>query len=193
MICLNADYYDENDLVNLGIKKVGSNVRVSKNCTIVGLDNIEIGSHVRIDANCVLTATNFELPMVLGDYIHIGSNCTILGNAGFTMKDFSGLSHGVRIFTSSDDFSGEYLFGPTVPKNLRHATSSPIVLEKYVLIGTNTVILPGAILNEGVAVGASSVVNKELKPWTIYFGVNPKAIGERKRNLEYLAQELKMK
>lgn len=88
MICLNADYYDENDLRNIGIKKVGAYVRIAKTCTIVGLDNIEIGNNVRIDANCVLTATNPERPMVIGNYIHIGSNCTILGNAGFEMKDF---------------------------------------------------------------------------------------------------------
>lgn len=193
MICLNADYYDENDLLRLGIKKIGTNVKVAKTCTIVGLDNIEIGNNVRIDTNCVLTATNSDHPMVIGSYIHIGSNCTILGNAGFVMKDFSGLSHGVRVFTNSDDFSGEYLFGPVVPKNLRNPISSPIVLEKYVLIGTNSIILPGAILNEGVAVGAMSLVKNELTAWKIYAGVPSKIISDRKQDLENKARSIQFK
>lgn len=58
------------------------------------------------------------------------------------------------------------------------------------LIGTNTIILPGAILNEGVAVGASSIVKTELQPWTIYMGINPKTICKRNHNLKNLAQNL---
>ena len=64
-------YYDEKELAAFGFKSVGSNVRVARNCTIVGLENISIGSNVRIDGYTAIVAAGTGW-VSLGSYIHIG-------------------------------------------------------------------------------------------------------------------------
>lgn len=189
MKSINAEYFTEDDLNQLGIKRVGLNVKISKNCTIVGLENISIGSNVRIDSNCVITATHGQI--VLGNYIHIGAQCAILADAGFIMDDFSGLSHGVKVFTGCDDFSGEFLFNPMVPEKLTNVKRAPVALNQYALIGAGSVILPGVVISEGVAVGALSLVSKSLKSWAIYSGVPARRIRERKKDMIELSNQLK--
>jgi galactoside O-acetyltransferase len=65
-----------------------------------------------------------------------------------------------------------------------------LVIEKHVIIGAGSVVLPGAILNEGVAIGSNSLVYKECKPWSIYAGSPVKFIKERAKNALELEKEL---
>ena len=57
------------------------------------------------------------------------------------------------------------------------------------MIGTNSTVLPGVELGEGVAVGAHSLVTKSCDPWGIYVGVPAKRMKERSRQLLKLEQE----
>ncbi len=45
-------YYSDADLKNAGFRKLGNNVSIAKNCTIIGIKNILIGDNVRIDGYC---------------------------------------------------------------------------------------------------------------------------------------------
>lgn len=56
-------------------------------------------------------------------------------------------------------------------------------MEKHVIIGAGSVILPGVVLQEGVAVGAMSLVNKDCDEFTIYAGAPAKPIKKRSKNL----------
>ena len=67
--------------------------------------------------------------------------------------------------------------------HLRKIVKSPIILEKYVIIGANCVVLPGVRLEEGVAIGANSLVNKSCKEWGIYGGSPIKLLKERSKDL----------
>lgn len=55
-----------------------------------------------------------------------------------------------------------------------------ILIMDDVWIGANTVILDGSIIEQGVVVGAQSLVRGVLKAYTIYAGNPLKVIGERK-------------
>ena len=103
-------------------------------------------------------------------------------------KNFSSISSGCRIFTSSDDYTGNFLFSPTVPKKYTKPKNKKILIEKFVNVGANSVILPGVIIKEGSAIGALSLVNKSLNKWEIYFGTPVKKIGERSKNLITLSK-----
>ena len=46
------------------------------------------------------------------------------------------------------------------------------------------VILPGVTIGEGAVVGANSVVDRNLKPWTIYHGNPVKKVGMREKPTE---------
>ena len=119
----------------------------------------------------------------------MGVNCYINGSYGFQIKIFSSISSGCRIFTSYDDNSGNLLFSPTIPKKYTKPTNKKILIEKFVNIGANSVILPGIVAGEGSAVGALSLVNKNLNKWEIYFGIPAKKIGQRSKKLINLSKK----
>ncbi|WP_435952269.1 acyltransferase [Dryocola sp. BD626] len=177
----NPGYYTEADLKEAGIKSVGKNVLVARNCTIVGLGNIEIGNNVRIDGFTTLIAAG-EGFIRLGSYIHIGGTSTLLASSGVVMDDFSCLSHGVKIYTRSDDYSGEFMTNPTVPASLTHVTSGTIIIGRHAIVGSQSSLLPNVHLAEGTAVGANSLVTKDTEAWSIYAGSPARRIKDRKRN-----------
>jgi len=152
-------YYTENDLMKAGFKSVGKNVSIAKNCTIIGLPNISIGDNVRIDGYCSIIAAGTGY-VTLGSYIHIGSYCMLSAGDGIVMDDFSGISQGVRIYSRTDDFSGEFLTNPMVPEKYIGLTQGKVELRKHVIIGSGSVILPKVTIGEGSSVGALSLVTK---------------------------------
>jgi galactoside O-acetyltransferase len=183
-------HYTEHDLANEGFKHLGSNVRIAKNCTIIGAENISIGDNVRIDACCTIVAPG-QGYLNLGSYIHIGGYCALLAGSGIIMEDFSGLSWGCQLYSRSDDYSGKHLTNPTVPSKYTAVSGGAISLAKHVIVGAGSVILPKVTLGEGVAVGALSLVSKDLEPWGIYSGVPVKRIKNRKLDLLALEQSLR--
>ena len=88
-------FYESDELRSMGFKAVGDNVKIAKNCTIIGLKNITIGNNVRIDANIVIAAAAGYL--AIGNYIHIGAGSHLACVGGITFEDFSNTSQGVRI------------------------------------------------------------------------------------------------
>lgn len=110
------------------------------------------------------------------------------------MEDFSGLSGGVKIYTGNEDYLGECLTNPTIPAPYRVATRSFIYIKKHAIIGSNSVVLPGVTIGEGVAIGANSLVTKDCEPWKVYFGSPAKAIKSRpKEKILELEQQLRNK
>jgi galactoside O-acetyltransferase len=182
-------FYHETDLRQFGFKQVGNDVRIARNCTIIGLHNISIGDHVRIDSNVVIAAGSGEL--VIGSYIHIAAGCYLSAVGGLVLHDFSGLSQGVKIYTATDDYSGETLTNPTVPKQFKNVEVARVVLGKHVIIGAGAVILPGCEIGEGSSVGALSLVTKSLEPWGVYFGSPVKRLKARSQKLLELEQQLR--
>jgi acetyltransferase-like isoleucine patch superfamily enzyme len=173
-------YYYTPELRRMGFGSIGENVRIARNCNIVGLANINIGHDVQIDSFCQIIATG---PVRLGSYIHIGAFCLLSGKAGITMDDLSGLSQGVRIYSASDDYSGRTLAGPMVPAEFKNVKLAHVRLARHVIVGSGAVILPGACMGEGVALGALSLATHRLMPWGIYSGTPAKFIRERRRDL----------
>lgn len=176
-------FYTENELQQLGFKKVGKNVLISRKASFYSPQTIEIGNHVRIDDFCILSGQ-----IELGNYIHISAQCALYGQAGIIIEDFSGLSPGTIVFSATDDFSGQWLVGPMVPEEFRHVIMGKVHIKKFVQVGARSVILPGVTLEEGVAVGALSLVNKSLEAWKIYAGIPARMIKDRDKNLVELAK-----
>jgi galactoside O-acetyltransferase len=102
---------------------------------------------------------------------------------------FSGLSSRCSLYSSSDDYSGAFLTNPTVPKQFLNIKKGPIILGKHVIIGTNSCVLPGCHLGDGVAVGAFSLVNKDIEEFKIAVGIPAVAVKDRKKELINLEKE----
>ncbi|MDQ4629260.1 acyltransferase [Janthinobacterium lividum] len=178
----NPGYYTQDDLQHAGFRHVGNNVRVAKNCVIVGMENISLGNNVRIDGYSTLVAAGGG-HIRIGNHVHIGGYCFLSGAAGITLDDFSGLSQGVRLYSKTDDYSGASLTNPTVPEEFTNCKSGPVHLGRHVIVGSGSVLLPDITVGEGVAVGALSLVTKSLESWGIYAGTPAKRLKNRARDL----------
>jgi acetyltransferase-like isoleucine patch superfamily enzyme len=181
-------FYDTSELRRMGFSQVGDNVRIAKNCTIVGLENIVIGDHVRIDAYCTIVATGH---LYLGSHIHIAAHCHLSAGDGIRMEDFSGIATGVRLYTRTDDFTGSFLTGPMVPHEFTRATRGMVTLGRHVVVGSQSVVLPNVSIGEGSCVGALSLVTKSLEPWGIYVGCPVRRFKERSQRLLDLEAEMR--
>lgn len=181
-------FFSEHELQNYGFKSLGKNVSIAKNCTIIGLHNISIGDNVRIDGYTTIVASGDGF-LNLGSFIHIGGYSLLSAGAGITMSDFSGLSQGVRIYSKTDDYTGNSLTNPTVDPKYTSVTSGEVILNRHSIIGSSTVILPGVTIGEGSSVGALSLVTKNLPEWGVYFGSPAKKIKDRKKKLLELERD----
>lgn len=172
----------------LGFAAVGENAQISDKASFYGLSRVTLGNNVRIDDFCVLAAGVGGI--VVGNYVHIAVGSSLIGAGKIIMSDFSGLSSRVSIYSSSDDYSGTALTNPTVPSGYTGVTHADVYLGKHVIVGSGSVILPGVALEDGVAVGALSLVNRDCKAFGIYTGNPARRVRERKRDLLELEQQL---
>lgn len=185
-----AGYCDESRLSELGFKSVGKNVLISRMCNIVGVGNISIGDNVRIDAFTTIIAAGSGF-LNIGSYVHIGGYSALFAGSGIEMGDFSGLSQGVKIYSKSDDYSGEFMTNPTVPSRYTGVIGGKVTIGRHAIIGSQSIVMPGIEIAEGVAIGANSLVTKNTEEWSVYFGSPAKKIKNRKRNPLNLELELK--
>jgi len=171
-------FYSTEELSDLGLKKYGKDVLISRKCSIYNPENLSLGNNVRIDDFCLLSGN-----ISIGSNVHISAYCGLYGSFGIQMEDFTGLSPRCLVFSASDDFSGEFLISPMVAKEKTNVTGGKVIIKKYSQIGANSVIMPNIVVGEGVAVGAMSFVNNALDEWSIYAGIPAKKIKVRSKGL----------
>ncbi|MDR6883468.1 acyltransferase [Bacillus sp. 3255] len=182
-------FYSEEELRRIGFKSIGNNVKISKLCSVYSPENIIVSDNVRIDDFTMLSASQGEI--IIGSNVHIAVFCAVYGAGGVEIRDFAGLSSRVVLYSATDDYSGRFLTNPTVPSKYLNVIKGKIVLNKHVIIGTNSTVLPSVNIGEGSAVGAHSLVNKDLGSWGVYMGSPVRKINERaKKLLDFEAEYL---
>lgn len=181
-------YYSNEELKTIGFASVGMNVLISKKASIYSAEKIFIGNNVRIDDFVILSGH-----ISIGNHVHIAAYSGIFaGDVGVEFNDFSGVSGNVMVYAITDDYSGNFLVGPTVPDEFRKITSKKVILNKHCHVGTGSVLLPGAILKTGASLGVMSMVyNRKMPEWSFCSGVPAKKISDRNKD-ESLKLELKL-
>ena len=169
------------DLADLGLGAYGDNVRISTKASLHNTKNIRIGSHVRIDDFCVLSAGDGGID--IGNFIHVGVFSSLIGAGRITLRDFCNLSSRTSIYSSNDDYSGVHMTNPTVPPEFTGVTHAAVTVGRHAIIGAGSVLLPGVILEDGVAVGALSLIKQNCQAFGIYAGSPARRIGNRTRDL----------
>ena len=167
-----------NAAYNLNFSSVGQDVIIWPLAKIVSPEVVSIGNSVIIDDYVFLMGGD---KTSIGSFIHIASFTSVTGGGRLIMENFSGLSSGTRVYTGNEDYNGGCLTNPSVPFPYRIAERSFVHIKKHVIVGANSVILPGVTIGEGTAIGANSLVTKDCKPWTIYFGSPAKPMRRRPR------------
>ncbi len=179
-------YLSEKELAALGLASCGRHVFISRHAMLTRPERVHIGSRVRIDHYAIIDSTS---TINIGDNVHIGSHVGISAVAPVFIGNYSGISGGTKLFTTDDDYSGAFLTGPTVPADFTNITTAEVRLEEHCIVGANSVILPGAVLEQGVAVGAMSLVKGTLAAWGVYGGVPARLIKPRSKDLLIKAEE----
>ena len=171
----------------MGFASIGENLLISDRASFYGISRIHIGNNVRLDDYCVLSAGVGGI--AIGNNVHIAVYTSLIGTGRIELADFCNLSSRVSIYSSNDDYSGATLTNPTVPPEFSGVTHADVVLGKHVIVGCGSVILPGVVLEQGVAIGALSLINKSCDAFGIYAGNPAKRIKERKRDLLVLEKQ----
>lgn len=178
-------YFTANELEAMGFKRIGKNVKISKQASIYNYEQIEIGDNSRVDDFCVISGK-----VNIGINVHITPMCLVAGgDKGIIFEDFTTIAYGVQVFTQSDDYSGNTMTNSTIPDRYKNELKSAVLLEKYTIVGAGSVVMPGVILAEGTAIGAMSLVRKSTESWGIYAGVPVIRIRDRSKNLLNLQKE----
>jgi len=116
------------------------------------------GGNISIGHNCAISSFDHISTgikdVIIGNDVRIAPSVTILGGSrNFEKRD-------IRIVDQGSFHEG-------------------LIVGNDVLIGANVVILPGCRIGEGAVIGAGSVVNSDIPPYSIVAGVPAKIIGER--------------
>lgn len=142
-------------------------VKIYDSAKLVGIQHIEFGHNVIIDDFVFIYA---KKRIRIGNFVHIAAYASITGGEEVIFEDFTCISWGCRLFTATDDFVGRGFGNSTLPDEFRNVRRAPIRLERFAIVGANSVVLPGVTIGEGATVGANSVVTRDLPPWGVYVG-----------------------
>lgn len=187
---LQSRYLNEHDLRKLGIKSVGTNVLVSEHATIVGLANVELGSNIRIDSHVVILSRRGSLKV--GNNVHIEPASSIVAHRGVSLGNYATISHGVRLYTESADYSGASFTNVFPDGRFLNPKAGPITIGDHVIIGGNSVVMPDVSVGEGAAVGALSFVRESIDGWAIYAGNPLRRLGERSTEIREIARRMEL-
>lgn len=106
------------------------------------------------------------------DYVHIGAidSIKIGNNVLIASKVFiTDHNHGYYGFQNIHS-------NPLITPQNRELSSSKVIIEDDVWIGEFVSILPGVTISKGSIIGAMSLVNKDVPPYSIAVGVPAKVI-----------------
>ena len=110
--------------------------------------NTFFGDYVRMD-------TSYADMIYIGDYAHVTSGCRLLCH----QRDLKG-----------------YCIGDNAA-SLGYRTGE-IHIGKGVMVGMETIIMPGVTIGDGAIIGAGSIVTKDIPAWTIATGRPAKVVKE---------------
>ncbi len=172
-------YLSSTQLNMMGFKRLGENVKISDKASIYNADQMEIGDHCRIDDFSVISGK-----ICFERFTYIAPFCLIAGgDTGLNIKEFAVISYASQVFSQSSDYSGRSLTSPCIPTEFKFEKKRLVTIGRHVIIGANSVILPGVEVAEGCSIGSMTLVTKSTEPWGIYTGVPAKRMKEREKDL----------
>jgi acetyltransferase-like isoleucine patch superfamily enzyme len=166
---------------------IGEDVVIDSDIVFKCRDQVSIGNHCAIDKGFYCTTK-----LTIGDYVHISPYVTCIGGkeSYFEAKGFNNIMAGARIICCSDRFDDSGLFGAMIPEKYKgRQINKPVIMEMFSNIGTNSIVLPGSVLREGVLLSVGSVLLGDTEPWSVYKGNPAKLV--KKINKEEILRKYK--
>lgn len=179
----NCVFFSGVDILVKGSIKFGARCKLSRGVMIRGWD-ITIGSELWCNENVEIGGGGWMKPtaqLTIGNHVHLGKACSINVCAPVRIGSYTGIGIECAIFTHS---SGN---GQSVLEGYRHI-ELPVTIGSHVSLFTRVMVAPGAVIHDGVTVGAMSYVVGEAAPCCLYAGIPAK----EKRKIVPPAQEEKL-
>lgn len=138
---------------------INRNLKIGRNCCIYpyvqifGDGLVEIGDNVDIGTGTIIYASKCGGGVKIGNNTMIAGQCYIIDSNHGTAKD-------------------------CLIRNQKNSVA-PITIGEDCWIAANVTILKGSTIHDGAVIGAKSLVNGEVRPYTINVGVPAKAIKDR--------------
>lgn len=174
-------FYSQTELEKLGFAGLGRNVKLSRLASIHNPSSIFLGDFVRIDDFCVISAG--EGGIDIGRNVHIAVSSVVMGAGPIKICEFAGLSSRVTIYSSNDDYSGEWMTNPTLPMKYTRVCSAPVRIGRHVIVGAGSIVLPGVSMGDGSGTGAFSLIKADCDSLGMYAGCPAKKIGARSNRI----------
>ena len=76
------------------------------------------------------------------------------------------------------------------PLEIYTENTGEVILKKYSIIGSGSVVLPNVTIGKGSAIGAMSLVKTSIPKWTICAGVPCKKVKKRSKDLKSLENKM---
>lgn len=181
-------FYSSEELTSLGLNQIGKNVKISRKTSIYHPEKVSLGDDVQIADFCILSGT-----VELGSFVHLGAYTAIYGQNGVHIGDFTAIAPRVLLFSTSNDYSGEHLTHPHAPPDLGKGIDGTVNIGRHCIVGAGSIVLPGVSIEDGVAIGAMSLVKRDLEGWKIYAGVPCRCLKNRSKKVLEMEHELFMK
>lgn len=134
-------------------------------------NNVYIGKYARLECYSNYMGNKYEPSIQIRDNVKIGKNFTCL-SAGKIVIDEDALLAGNVIITSEN----HSIDNPKVPYRKQPLKVDDVYIGKNVWIGEKVCILPGVSIGEGAVIGASSVVTKDIPPFSLACGIPAKVV-----------------
>ena len=155
-------------------RKLGKDVIFEEGVLVFHPENIEVGNSVYIGHQTIIKGY-YRNKMVIGAGTWIGQQCFFHSAGGLIIGKNVGIGPAVKIITS---FHKE---GSIKKPILHHKLEfKKVVIEDDCDIGVGSIVLPGVTIGKGALIGAGSVVNKDIPPFSVAYGVPARVKRKRK-------------
>ena len=157
--------------------KYGRNVYIFPGGQIVRPQFISIGDNVRIGKNTDVYVhpkgrNSKEFVLKIGNNVHIGNYNIIGARNSIVLEENVLLGPRVTIVDNSHQYENV-----DVPIKSQEVTEGGFVrLERDCWVGANVFILPNVTIGHHAVIGANSVVNRDIPPYSIAVGTPARVI-----------------
>lgn len=172
-------------LKNKNAIELGNGVTLGNYVSLDGLskEGLKIGNNVNIGSYTIIACS--------GSLKHLGKGMTIGDNSGIGDFSFFGAAGGIRIGKNvimgqnvrfhSENHNFDRL---DIPIKEQGVTNKGIIVGDDCWIGSGAVFLDGVKVGEGSVIGANTLVNKDIPPFSVAVGNPVKIVKNRIENGE---------
>ena len=159
--------YIFNPFAILRIKRIGKKIDIRRGFDVNNPQNIYLGNEVRIGRMSRLSSYGGG-KIIIEDNCYIGQFFSILAGGDVTIKRNTLIASYVAVVGENHGMNPEA--GTDYGK--QDLIKQNVEIGKYCWIGEKVIILPGVTVGDWSIIGAGSVVNKSIPPYSIAVG-NP--------------------